>query len=354
MKQKEAILALLRKKRTISTSEIAHLFDVSTQYAHRLLQELRDEGQIILLGRARRSRYVLTGDEKAIHDAKAEIRRMTLKLDNRELDEDRVFTRIEKETGILQDIEDSVRRIVRFAFTEMLNNAIDHSRSERIDVDIRRSDTAITFSVRDFGIGIFNNVRDTFRLPGTMDAIGELLKGKTTTAPAEHTGQGVFFTSKSADVFIVDSFDKRLTINNLLPDMFVIDRRELKGTRVSFSINLNSSRRLDEVFARFSGAGDDDLEFDRTKISVKLYEYGQELVSRTEAKRVTVNLENFREVEMDFSGVETVAHSFADEIFRVWQSRHPDVRLIATNTNENVAFMVKRAGGEIARDRLDI
>ena len=37
-----------------------------------------------------------------------------------------------------------------------------------------------------------------------------------------------------ADVFIVDSYEKQLLINNLLPDIFVLERKNLKGTRVSF------------------------------------------------------------------------------------------------------------------------
>ena len=227
----------------------------------------------------------------------------------------------------------------------MVNNAIDHSRSNMVEIDCRRTETAITFIVRDFGIGIFNNVRTKFHLPGTLAAIQEILKGKATTAPKQHTGEGVFFTSKIGDTFIIDSFEKRLTINNLLPDIFISDRKPLRGTRVSFSIHVSSERKIEDIYDAFTVQSDDGLTFDKTRITVKLFQFGKNLPSRSEAKRVTMNLENFREVELDFSDVQTIGQAFADEIFRVWHNRHRDVKLIATNANENVTFMVRRARG---------
>ncbi len=60
---------------------------------------------------------------------------------------------------------------------------------------------------------------------------------------------------------------------------------------------------------------------------------------------VLSNLEYFEEVELDFRMIESVSQTFADEIFRVWSKTHPKVRLIPVNMNENVRFMVSRAGG---------
>jgi hypothetical protein len=201
---------------------------------------------------------------------------------------------------------------------------------------------------------LFYNVRDKFRLPGTLAAIQEILKGKTTTAPANHAGEGIFFTSKMADVFIIDSYRKQLIINNLLPDIFIKDRASLTGTRVSFSIQLDSTKTTKEVFDAFTGDPETDPGFTKTRITVRLFQFGQDLPSRSEAKRVTLNLENFEEIELDFTGVETVGQGFADEVFRVWHGRHPHSRLIATNANENVAFMVRRAGGEVTQISLPI
>jgi len=339
MLTKQSIVNLIKEKGSVTGKDISDQFSVSRTYVNKLVKELREDGMIVLVGKTNNAKYVLASDETR---AKKFIRSITLHLKNLDLHEDLIFKRIEKETGIFINIEDSVYRILQYSFTEMLNNAIDHSHSAEIIVTCRRSDSAINFAVRDYGIGIFNNVQEKFRLAGTMAAIQEILKGKTTTAPTEHSGQGIFFTSKMADVFVIDSFDKRLTVNNLLPDIFITDRKSLKGTRISFTIQIGSKRSIKSIFDNYSGGEEDDYEFNRTRITVKLYQFGDNLLSRSEAKRVTVNLENFKEVELDFSDVHSIGQAFADEIFRVWQNRHPDIKLIPTNTDENVDFMIRR------------
>lgn len=344
---KDKILANIKDEKITTTAKISKKFGVSRIYAHRILQELRRDGVVLLVGKTRQAAYVLVSDKQAVHQAQAAIRHISLRLHNTQLAEDIVFSRIERETGIFLGVPENIRKIIQFGFTEMLNNAIDHSKSEKIIVDCRKTDTAISFTVRDLGIGIFNNVRESKKLPGTLEAIQELLKGKTTTMPEKHSGQGVFFTSKAADTFIIDSGDKKLTINNLLPDIFISDRASLRGTLVFFAISLKSEKQLVDVFNAFTSDIEGDSEFSKTRISVKLFQFGKDLLSRSEAKRVVVNLEHFREVELDFRGVTTVGQAFGDEIFRVWHNAHPGVSLMPVNANDNIKLMIRRAGGEV-------
>jgi anti-sigma regulatory factor (Ser/Thr protein kinase) len=353
MPPRDEALNLLKKDGSVTSEKLAARLRVSRVYAQRILRDLVREGVLFQIGKTKGVRYV-SADQKTLAAIRESRLRIVLHLKNEDLHEEEVLERVEKETGILTGVPKNVRDLFEFGFTEMLNNAIDHSRSERIDVECRRSDTAATFVVRDFGIGIFNNVRETFRFPGTLVAIQELLKGKRTTDREHHTGQGVFFTSKMADVFIVDSFEKTLTVNNLVRDIFISDRKPLIGTRVSFSVNLSSQKTLKAVFDAYTGSPDEDLAFNKTRITVKLFEYGRTLPSRSEAKRVMLNLENFKEVELDFSGVETVGQGFADQIFRVWHTKHPETNVIAVNANENVAFAVQGAGGIVGQSRLQI
>jgi len=56
-----------------------------------------------------------------------------------------------------------------------------------------------------------------------------------------------------------------------------------------------------------------------------------------------IGLESFQDVLLDFEGVESIGQAFADEIFRVWQSNHPEIKITYINVNENVEFMIKRA-----------
>ncbi len=344
---KEKILAYLKEEKTSTTAKLSKKLGVSRIYVHRILQGLRQEGLVVLVGKTRQAAYVLASNTQAVQEARAAINHVSFRLQNQELAEDLVFARIERETGIFLDVPEEVRKIVQYGFTEMLNNAIDHSRSTQIIVDCKRTETAITFSVRDFGIGIFTNVRETKKLPGTLEAIQELLKGKMTTMPEKHSGQGVFFTSKAADTFIIDSGDKKLTFNNLVSDIFISDRTFLKGTLIFFAINLRSKRQLADVFNAFTSDVDGDSEFSKTRVSIKLFQFGKDLLSRSEAKRVVLNLEHFREVELDFKDVTTVGQAFGDEIFRVWHNAHPNIRLISINANDNIKLMIRRAGGEV-------
>ncbi|MFM8292004.1 MAG: STAS-like domain-containing protein [Planctomycetia bacterium] len=62
-----------------------------------------------------------------------------------------------------------------------------------------------------------------------------------------------------------------------------------------------------------------------------------------EARRVTIGLERFRYVTIDFTGVELVGQGFCDELFRVFAGGHPQVVLAPVGMSESVAFMVERA-----------
>jgi hypothetical protein len=76
---------------------------------------------------------------------------------------------------------------------------------------------------------------------------------------------------------------------------------------------------------------------------VRLFAIGSEFVSRSQAKRLVHGLERFREVVLDFEGVDLVGQGFADQVFRIWARQHPEVRLIPVAMSEPVAFMVERS-----------
>jgi hypothetical protein len=45
----------------------------------------------------------------------------------------------------------------------------------------------------------------------------------------------------------------------------------------------------------------------------------------------------------DFKGVELIGQAFADEIFRVFANRHPEIVLHSLNANSAVKRMIERA-----------
>jgi len=87
----------------------------------------------------------------------------------------------------------------------MLNNAIDHSSSPNVLVELSIGSGLFQFTIRDWGLGAFESIRHKFALSSHFEAIELMLKGKQTTMPERHSGQGIFFTSKISDLFILRS-----------------------------------------------------------------------------------------------------------------------------------------------------
>lgn len=63
-------------------------------------------------------------------------------------------------------------------------------------------------------------------------------------------------------------------------------------------------------------------------------------MARSEAKRIMRDLGDCPEVLVDFEGVNEISPSFGDEMFRVWQSSHPEVVLTPVNMNDYVRRFV--------------
>jgi anti-sigma regulatory factor (Ser/Thr protein kinase) len=253
------------------------------------------------------------------------------------LSEDVVWRRVQQDLN-LPDGE--ARRIMGFAFTEMLNNAIDHSGSEDASIKWWVGPDQWSFEIRDYGVGVFPKLQAGLNLASDFEAIQELSKGKRTTDSAHHTGQGIFFTAKAVDVFRLTSAGIRWTVDNLRNDQALGVAPIVKGTSVECQVDPQTTRSMPSIFGQFS---DDDAAFVRTRPVVKLFEIGTTFVSRSEAKRLLEGLAaDFDTVDVDFTGVTDVGQGFVDELLRVWPNAHPDKVVNPINMNPAVEFMVRR------------
>ena len=108
---------------------------------------------------------------------------------------------------IICDIPDQALRICNYTFSEMLNNAIDHSEGTRVEIDLIVNAFRISFRIWDDGVGLFSKIASAMSLAEKRFAVLELAKGKFTTAPEIHSGEGIFFSAKAADVFAIHSDD---------------------------------------------------------------------------------------------------------------------------------------------------
>lgn len=312
---------------------VAAQLGLSTARISMQVRELVAGGYLVKLGSTRPSYSLGTN------------RRLRLTSAREGLEEHAVW--FERMSPLLSDLPRNVLDIAHHGFTEMVNNAVDHSDAGRIVMQMDKRDGQLSLNVSDDGVGIFRKIARALQLPDERLALLELSKGKLTTDPRRHSGEGIFFTSRMFDRFRIASggllFDHDVDSEDLL-----IDGDTSTGTQVSMCIAVDSNRTARQVIDEFS-SGPDEYSFARTIVPVRLAKIGNEnLVSRSQAKRLLQRVDRFRIVVLDFTDVSSVGQAFADEIFRVFANAHPEVELVASHAVPDVQQMIRRA--EVLRD----
>ena len=245
--------------------------------------------------------------------------------------------------ALLGKLPDNVLGIWHYGFTEMFNNVIDHSGAKFVSLSLGKTAASTTIDIYDDGVGIFKKIQAALKLVDERHAVLELAKGKFTTDPRNHSGEGIFFTSRMFDEFMISSgevffsheFDEK-------EDWILQSSAASGGTLVKMVLHNHSARTTKKVFDKFTS--DDDYGFTKTVVPVKLMRYGDDnLVSRSQAKRLLSRFDRFKTVVLDFAGVATVGQAFADEVFRVFRSKNPTVEVIPIHTSSEVRRMISRA-----------
>lgn len=324
--------------------EIARHFGFSRQYASQVLRIMVNSGEIVKFGSTRTAFYTLP---EFIDEIGPSVIKRRLK--NKTIKEHEVFDGLVSVFPAFHTAPENARSIVHYAFSEMLNNAIEHSLSKNIEVEMESESGIIRFAVNDFGIGVFRNVMQKRKLKSELEAMQDLLKGKVTTDPKAHTGEGIFFTSKAADRFILESFGYRMVVDNTIPDVFFQEKKRInRGTHIVFTIARASDRHLNKIFEKYQSKPG-SYAFDKTIVHIRLFIMGTVYLSRSQARRILVGLEKFKKIILDFDRVPNIGQAFADEIFRVFQSSHPKISIEPIGMNETVRFMVERVEKPIAK-----
>src|SRR5262249_42845785 len=102
---------------------------------------------------------------------------------------------------LLGAMPDNVVTIWQHSVTEMLNNVIDHSAGHAVSIRLTKTAATTCVVIDDDGEGIFQKIQGALGLEDERHAVIELTKGKLTTDPARHSGEGIFFTSRMVDEF---------------------------------------------------------------------------------------------------------------------------------------------------------
>ena len=243
----------------------------------------------------------------------------------------------------------NVNSIWNYAFTEMMNNAIEHSQAENISISIYQNYLDTQILIIDDGIGIFKKIQNFImesrnETISLRECVSLLFAGKFTTAKQFHTGEGIFFTSHIMDEFVIYSDDNFFTRNNFtsaqIEDGNLHNFMHMeKGTAVRMTINNNSKKVLSEVFNTFAPV---DEGFIKTSIPVAHMFPGGNPVSRSEARRLLECIALFNDVNLNFSGVEEIGQGFAHELFILGKQKYPNINLRTTNTCKTVEDMIRR------------
>jgi anti-sigma regulatory factor (Ser/Thr protein kinase) len=240
-------------------------------------------------------------------------------------------------------LPDNALNIWHYGFTEMFNNVVDHSEGNRVTVTIKKTAYTTEMSILDDGVGVFTKIKNAMNLLDERHAVLELTKGKLTTDPARHTGEGIFFSSRMFDSFSILSGEVFLSHKYKNEEDWILENSKYQpGTFVTMKLKNKTERSMREIFDKFT----DNFGFTKTVVPVRLAQYGNEkLVSRSQAKRLLERVDRFKTVLFDFSEVEIIGQAFADEVFRVFAVGHPNIEIIPINANDDVTRIIQRSMG---------
>lgn len=315
-------------------------FGISITTVKRYLKEALDSGMI----------ECVAGEECPYRLIQREYR-ATVSLEEGELEEDVLFQ--QHIAPYLTCCNEKARVIWQYCGAEILNNAIEHSRGTRIGIVVQCNALNTTVVISDDGAGVFSTLMEYmagngWENPRVEDALVELYKGKITRDSRNHSGEGIFFSSKMMDSFVL--WSDSLILKWGCQDEPEVLRSHLAAyaariwkerTMVMMTLENETGREAGKVFDTYA---DVDEGFMRTRIPVKEACITGEPVARSQARRICHRLEEFREVILDFSGVTMMGQGFADEIFRVYATEHPQVLLRPVNMLPQVERMIRHVG----------
>lgn len=330
-KVKNYILRLIKNERKDYVKATVESFNISKSSVYNYMKQMENDGLI----EKKDGGYII----------RTNFYHYSFKNDGT-LGEDRVYNQfISKHI----QFKKNVNSIWNYAFTEMMNNAIEHSEAESIMIGIFQNHLETQILIRDNGIGIFKNIQRFMKESknediSLQDCVSLLFAGKFTTVQQYHTGEGIFFTSHIMDEFVIYSDDNFFTRNNFASSQ--IENSNLhnfmnmdKGTIVRMTLNNDSKKVLSEIFNTFAPA---DEGFIKTTIPVSHMFSGGNPVSRSEARRLLESISVFSDINLDFSGVEEIGQGFAHELFVLGKQKYPHINLRTTNTCKAVENMIKR------------
>ena len=323
--KKQTIVCYMLEKIADNTKSVSKIvsdaFGISTNTVHTYLTELIEQGVII---KEKRGQYRLASTRHVV----------LFKRSAGDLDSDMHAYDICLKPFVSQYAE-NVQQIWSYVFSEMVNNVMDHSEAEHMKVVVEQDFLRTRVWIMDDGVGIFEKIKNHFSLSSLDEAICELVKGKLTTDESNHSGEGIFFSSKMMDTFLILSSAKVFSASRYRNDRVEDVDAPLKGTGVCMALSNFTHKTSSEVFDLYAN---EEGAFNKTRIPLKNI-FDSAPVSRSQAKRICNRLDQFQEVILDFDEVGWMGQGFAHQLFVVYQGLHPNMKLLPIHMNESVTNM---------------
>ena len=189
---RQKIVLYLQENGPSSGAAIAETLTITRQAVNKHIKKLVLEGRVQKTGSTKRALYFLT-EEKAPEKQAPKYQK---KYQIKKMQEDEIYNEFSLIMNLKNNLSPAAHSIVNYAFTEMVNNVIEHSDSENCLISAELDAYSFSFTVRDFGIGIFARIAEYYELTSEEAGMQELLKGKRTSLPDRHTGEGVFLPQR--------------------------------------------------------------------------------------------------------------------------------------------------------------
>jgi len=132
MVTKKSLLKYLKARQLVSGRELTEAFGVSRQAINKHLKGLIENGKVRKEGATKGTIYSVCDSTDKKDTSQRFKRRYTLE----GLEEYVVFNECDSSLQLKKSLSQNVFNVVRYAFTEMMNNAIEHSESKIGDIEL--------------------------------------------------------------------------------------------------------------------------------------------------------------------------------------------------------------------------
>ena len=243
-------------------------------------------------------------------------------------------------TPHLDVVENNIKEIIQFSMTALMNNILEHSKAKQFYFKLFKTYNDFHIIIRDNGIGIFKKIQSNLDLEDCLIAAMELAKGRITTDSENHSGDELNAILHLFDIVKIEANRKSLIYNSTLNKWMIENSVHKHGTSLYLKIDPASNRNCEMIFKKLFDVPNNRLTIPISLIMVP----GMELInSRTQAKSILRNIENFSQVTFDFNQVELIGPAFADELVRESKKKNNLAKLNWINSSKMIDVLMSRA-----------